>query len=74
LSDQRRGVHAADQRGNLPNRVVTMQGRAADVAVARAGEQHDRGLDPARQPHGDAMTRADAVVRKMRREPVRGRN
>jgi hypothetical protein len=49
-----------------------MQGRTANIAVAGASEQRDRGLDPARQPHGDAITGADVVAREMRRQPVRG--
>ena len=64
LGDQRRGAHAVDQRDDLANRVVAMQRRAADIAVARTGEQRDRGLDPARQPHRDAIDRGGCRGRR----------
>ena len=72
LRYQCRGAHLVNQRDDLVNRVIAMQRRAADVAVAGAGEQRDRGLDPARQPYGDTITRAYAVAGEVRCQPVRG--
>ena len=72
LRDQRGGAHPVDQRDDLVDRVVAVQRRAADIAVARAGQQRDRGLDPARQPYRDALAGPHAVARKTGREPVGG--
>jgi hypothetical protein len=74
LSNQCCGADAVDQRSDLADRMAAMQGRAADIAAARAGDQRDRCLDPARQPDGDAVTGADAVAGEMRPQPVGGRN
>jgi len=62
------GVAAPEIRKPRLNGVIAMQRRGADVAVAGAGEQRDRGLDPARQPYGDTITRAYAVAGEVRCE------
>src|SRR5438067_13548762 len=36
LREQCRGMHAVDQRSDVADRVVAMQGRTADITVARA--------------------------------------
>ena len=64
LRDHRGGAHPVDQRDDLLDRVVAVQRRAADIAVARTGQQRDRGLDPARQPHRDALAGPHSVARK----------
>ena len=72
FGDQRGGAHAVDQGDDLANRMAAMQRRAADIAVARAGEQHDGGLHPARQPHGDTLAGPYAVAGQARGHPVSG--
>jgi hypothetical protein len=70
LGDQRGGAHAVDQRHHFASGVAAVQGRAADIGVARAGDERDRGLDPARQPHRDALSRVEALSGEARGQPV----
>ncbi len=72
LHDQRGRAGPLQQFDDLANRVVAMQRRAADRAVARAGEQRHHSLDPARQPHRDALARLDTAPRQIRRQRIGG--
>ena len=72
LHDQRRRAGPLQQLDHLADGVVAMQRRAADRAVARAGEQRHHALDPARQPHRDALARLDAAPRQIRRQRIGG--
>jgi hypothetical protein len=50
LHEQRAAFDARQKRHDFGHRVVLMQRRVADVAVARAGQQDDNILQPVRQP------------------------
>ena len=64
--------HALQQLDHLADGVVAMQRRAADRAVARAGEQRDHALDPARQPHRNALAGLDAAPREIGGQRIGG--
>ena len=60
LGKKGRGADPRQQRDDLADRVVLVQRRIADVAVARAGEQDRHGLDPVRQPDRNPLAAFDA--------------
>ncbi len=72
LGDQPGGAHAVDQRQHFVDGMAAMERGATDIAIARAGDQRDRSLDPARQPHRDALPGSQALAREARGEPVGG--
>jgi len=72
LGDQHSGAHAVHQGNNFADRVVAMQRRAADIAIARAGEQRDGSLRAARQPHSNTLPGWDATAGEARGQPVSG--
>jgi hypothetical protein len=74
LRDQRGGPHAVNERRNLAHHVVPMHGRAAEIAVTRAGEQCNRGFEAAWQPNRDPMTGGDPVPDEVRRQSIHRSN
>jgi hypothetical protein len=50
--------------------VVAMQRRAAHIALARAGDERDRGLDRAGQPHRDAIAGAQSAAGEIAGERI----
>ncbi len=72
LGDQRGGAHPFDQPNDFADRMVAVQRRTADIAVARAGEQGNGGLYSARQPNRDALAWPDAAAGEVGGQPVGG--
>jgi hypothetical protein len=62
LRDERDGAHAVQQFDDLADRVIAMQGRAADERVPRARQQRDEGLGAARHPQRDTLAATDAAA------------
>ena len=70
LRKQSSGARALEQRDDLLDCVIAMQRCVADISHARAGEEHERGFDPARKPDRNAIAGAHTCLVEVLRQGI----